>query len=129
MTLHKYTQEELDALPVVNGVKQCPTGDYTAILVFPERCRFGKGCSFEDGLTPFSWRAPYFAADRIGSESRKAYFFQDQNEIFWVRAGCFWGDENAFLAKLEADADNVKTAHYRAALALAKMVLTQEVER
>lgn len=46
MTLHRFTKEEFDALPVVNGRRQCPTGDYSAIKTFPERCSFaGDGAS------------------------------------------------------------------------------------
>ena len=44
--MRHYTQEEFDALPVVDGRKQCPTGDYSAIRNFPEQCVFGKRCSF-----------------------------------------------------------------------------------
>ena len=43
---HIYTQEEFDALPVVDGVKVCPTGDYSAIESFGDLCRFGEWCSF-----------------------------------------------------------------------------------
>jgi hypothetical protein len=32
--MKKYTQEEFDALPLVDGVRQCPTGDYTQIMNF-----------------------------------------------------------------------------------------------
>ena len=40
--MKKYTQEEFDAIPRdEQGVKQCPTGDYTAITRFGEGCRFG----------------------------------------------------------------------------------------
>ena len=41
-----YTQEEFDVLPVVDGYKQCPTGDYTQISHFGEGCSFGERCSF-----------------------------------------------------------------------------------
>ena len=45
--MKKYTQEEFDAIPVdENGIRHCPTGDYTAIDRFGEACRFGKCCSF-----------------------------------------------------------------------------------
>ena len=51
--MKKYTQSEFDAIPRnENGIKICPTGDYSAIkniseaCSFGERCSFGKGCSF-----------------------------------------------------------------------------------
>jgi hypothetical protein len=37
-------------MPIVGGVKQFPTGDYTAIRVFGERCKFENGCSFGDEM-------------------------------------------------------------------------------
>jgi hypothetical protein len=150
MTLHKYTQAEFDALPVFDGRKQCPTGDYTAIKAFGERCsfgercrfgagcsfgercsfgegcRFGAGCSFEDGKTPRTAN-PYMAFDRIGSENRKAYFFDFTDGVF-IRAGCFFGSEAEFVAKLERDDDAAKTAEYMAALALAKMRFARAIE-
>ena len=45
--MKKYTQEEFDAIPVdENGIRHCPTGDYTAIDRFGEGCSFGAACSF-----------------------------------------------------------------------------------
>ena len=41
----KYTQADFDALPTVNGYKQCPTGDYSAIRSFAY-CKFGAYCQF-----------------------------------------------------------------------------------
>ena len=47
--MKKYTQEEFDALPIdENGIKQCPTGDYSQIKEFPDWCSFGEGCTFID---------------------------------------------------------------------------------
>ena len=126
MTLHKYTQAEFDALPVVDGRKQCPTGDYTAIKAFGAGCSFGERCSFEDGKTPRTAN-PYMAFDRIGSENRKAYFFDFTDGVF-IRAGCFFGSEAEFIAKLERGDDAAKTAEYMAALALAKMRFAREIE-
>jgi len=36
-----FTQAEFDNLPVIDGVKQCPTGDYSSVRNFGERCVFG----------------------------------------------------------------------------------------
>jgi len=44
--VRKITQEEFDNFPVIDGRKQCPSGDYSEIKVFGGRCRFGEGCSF-----------------------------------------------------------------------------------
>ena len=44
--MKKYTQEEFDAFDVINGVRMCPTGDYSDINAFGEGCSFGVGCSF-----------------------------------------------------------------------------------
>ena len=45
--MKKYTQAEFDAIPVdENGIRHCPTGDYTAINRFGEACRFGECCRF-----------------------------------------------------------------------------------
>lgn len=56
-----YTQKQFNDLPVVNGRKQCPTGDYTRIKSFPEGCTFGEWCSFGQGcraISPF-WSFVY----------------------------------------------------------------------
>jgi hypothetical protein len=44
--MKKYTQEEFDNLDIVNGVRQCPTGDYSNIKIFGKQCSFGEDCSF-----------------------------------------------------------------------------------
>ncbi|MFR9206944.1 MAG: hypothetical protein ACLVKR_00870 [Lachnospiraceae bacterium] len=45
--MKKYTQEEFDNFEIdEDGNKICPTGDYTDIKAFGERCRFGKCCIF-----------------------------------------------------------------------------------
>ena len=47
MTLKVYTQEEVDAiLPDENGVRYFPTGDYSAIKDFGEKCVFAQLCIF-----------------------------------------------------------------------------------
>lgn len=63
--MKQYTQKEFDRFPVNDcGYKQCPSGDYTLITNFPNRCSFddlcyfGTGCSFGkqcsfDGLCYF----------------------------------------------------------------------------
>jgi len=46
MYLMKYTQEMFDAIPVVDGFKKCPTGDYSEIDKFPGLCVFKKDSLF-----------------------------------------------------------------------------------
>lgn len=43
--MKKYTQQEYDAMPIVDGLRQCPTGDYSQCEKF-DRASFGKGASF-----------------------------------------------------------------------------------
>ena len=44
--MKKYTQADFDAFEVIDGIKQCPSGDYSDIRVFGEDCSFGAWCSF-----------------------------------------------------------------------------------
>ena len=44
--MKKYTQADFDAFEVIDGIKQCPSGDYSDIRVFGESCSFGVCCSF-----------------------------------------------------------------------------------
>lgn len=44
--MKKYTQADFDAFEVIDGIKQCPSGDYSDIRVFGKKCSFGRGCSF-----------------------------------------------------------------------------------
>jgi len=46
--MKKYTQKDFDKFEVVNGIVQCPTGDYSSISVFAEYCSFAKRCSFAE---------------------------------------------------------------------------------
>ena len=169
-----YTQKDFESFEIIDGIKQCPSGDYSQISSFAERCSFAEGCSFaewcsfaercsfaegcsfakrcsfaegcsfaercsfakrcsfaegcsfaewcsfENKNRPKNYKSPFFAIDRIGSESRKAYFFNFEDGIH-VRAGCFFGNEKQFIEKLESDEDNAKTKIYKAALSLAKM--------
>jgi hypothetical protein len=49
--MKQYTQAEFDALEVVYGVRQCPTGDYRLVSSFGSGCSFGWGCRFGSGCT------------------------------------------------------------------------------
>ena len=47
----KITQQQFDSFPVIDGRKQCPTGDYSLISSFGKRCSFGEECSFGGGCS------------------------------------------------------------------------------
>lgn len=129
MKLKKYTQEEFDAFPVVDGWKMCPTGDYSLIKSFgngcnfSEWCSFGKGCSFGKWCR-FSERCSFgngcicefgkfqklATVGGFGSESRTTYFFLLDDGNVSVRCGCFAGT-------LEAWENKVKETHGDSAFA------------
>ena len=46
--MKKYTQADFDAFEVIDGIKQCPSGDYSDIQIFGDWCSFGRDCSFGD---------------------------------------------------------------------------------
>lgn len=79
------------------------------------------GCSYE-GLT----NSRYFACDRIGSKKRKTYFFAS-DEGLHVRAGCFFGTMDEFIARVkEVHGGTRYEKEYLAAAELAKMVLAED---
>ena len=125
--MKKYTQEEFDAIERDEyGIKNCPTGDYTAIKNFSEWCSFGERCSF-GALCSFEnervKNGTYFACDRIGREKRKTYFFKGDNGYF-VRAGCFFGTLDEFVERVKKVHTGTKfEREYLAAVELAKIVL------
>ena len=123
--MKKYTQEEFDAFDVINGVRMCPTGDYSDINAFGEGCSFGVGCSFGEGCSHEGLtNSTYFACDRIGSEKRKTYFFRSEEGLF-VRAGCFFGTMKEFENRVKEVHKSTKyEKEYMAAIMLAKIVLT-----
>lgn len=186
-----YTQEEFDRFEWDKyGRKICPSGDYSGIRNFPERCSFGEGCdfgewssfgdecrfgnissfgegcSFYDGSSfgercsfgegcifgekcsfgewssfgegchfgePCSFEngrvknGRYFACDRIGSVNRKTYFFADGENKMFVRAGCFFGALDKFVAKVKETHGGTKyERQYLSAVDLAKVVLLGE---
>ena len=159
--MKKYTQEEFDAMEIdENGYKICPSGDYTLIksfrercsfsercrfsydCSFSERCSFSENCSFDENCSFGKWcsfgeccrfdygcshegltNSTYFACDRIGSESRKTYFFKS-DEGYHVRAGCFFGTFDEFAKRVKKVHCGTKyEKEYLAAIELAKIVL------
>lgn len=104
---------------MIDGIKQCPSGDYSDIQVFSDRCSFGEECSFgkwcsfgEDcsfgeecsfeGKGEYIGDYPFLAfvgfGSRIGS---KVYFFNLQDGIY-VRCGCWLSDIAGFRERVKA---------------------------
>ena len=145
--MKKWTQEEVDQIiPGEYGVRHFPTGDYSGIKSFGERCsfgrgcsfgeccsfgercsfgkwcRFGRGCSFEAGRIS---NGRYVAVDRIGSAQRKAYFFKGDEGLF-VRAGCWFSSLEDFKARVrEVHSGTRHEREYLAACDLAEMMLEE----
>lgn len=53
--MKKYTQADFDAFEVIDGIKQCPSGDYSDIQIFGEWCSFGACCSFGRACSFGEW--------------------------------------------------------------------------
>ena len=111
--MKKYTQADFDAFEVIDGIKQCPSGDYSDIRVFGKRCSFGNRCSFGEGCSfgrgcSFEDKGEYIGdypflafvgfGSRIGS---KVYFFNLQDGIY-VRCGCWLSDIAWFRERVKA---------------------------
>ena len=109
--MKKYTQADFNAFEVIDGIKQCPSGDYSDIQIFGEWCSFGaccsfgKGCSFEDKgeyIGDYPFLAFVGFGSRIGS---KVYFFNLQDGIY-VRCGCWLSNIAGFRERVkEKNAD------------------------
>ena len=124
--MKKYTQADFDAFEVIDGIKQCPSGDYSDIQIFGEwcsfverclfgeqcsfgaccsfveRCLFGEQCSFEDKgeyIGDYPFLAFVGFGSRIGS---KVYFFNLQDGIY-VRCGCWLSDIAGFRERVKAE--------------------------
>ena len=129
--MKKYTQADFDAFEVIDGIKQCPSGDYSDIQIFGEWCSFGKccsfgeccsfgkccsfgracsfgeqcafgeGCSFED-KGEYIGDYPFLAFVGFGSRiGSKVYFFNLQDGIY-VRCGCWLSDIAGFRERVKA---------------------------
>ena len=114
--MRKYTQEEFDQFPADEcGYKQCPSGDYTLIQKFPERCSFGEWCNCEFG----EFKAMYTAGG-FGSEGRTTYFFHMADGGICVRCGCFAGT-------IDEWEDQVKKTHENGVLAKSYLLIGKAV--
>ena len=123
--MRQITQVEYDALPVVDGCRQCPGNtDYTLIREFGarssfgERSSFGKRCEFE-GKGRAKPGIPLLAFGGFGSEGRTTYAFDLESGI-WVRCGCFFGTLSEFRAKVRSTYG--EEGHGRIYLSLANVI-------
>ena len=99
------TQKEFDNFPVVDGYKQCPSGDYTKIKQFENDCSFGECCFFEgkciiENEHIIKNQCPLLIFSGFGSVRRTTYFFNCEDGI-WVRCGCFFGDIEQFRERVK----------------------------
>lgn len=133
--MKKYTQADFDAFEVIDGIKQCPSGDYSDIRVFGECCSFGEACSFGAWCSFGEWCSfgkwcsfgedcffgeecsfegkgeyigdyPFLAFVGFGSRiGSKVYFFNLQDGIY-VRCGCWLSNIAGFRERVkEKNAD------------------------
>ena len=129
--MKKYTQADFDAFEVIDGIKQCPSGDYSDVQIFGERCSFGEQCSFGKCCSFGEWCSfgkwcsfredcffgeecsfegkgeyigdyPFLAFVGFGSRiGSKVYFFNLQDGIY-VRCGCWLSDIARFRERVKA---------------------------
>jgi len=98
--MKKYTQKQFDNLPLdKRGIKQCPTGDYTAIYhfgkgcSFGERCSFGEWCSFGKGciaknpVWSFVYEPPFETQGKIYPPETTREYWQERLNI--DLSGCY----------------------------------------
>lgn len=109
-----YTQEEFYNFEVANGIKMCPTGDYSLIKIFGESCSFGEQCSFGESCS-FEGAVGIgseILQIRAGSEMRTSIAFNLDTGIF-IRSGCFLGTLDEFINKVkETHIDNKHAKAY-----------------
>ena len=106
--MKKYTQSDFDNFEVdENGYKICPSGDYTQISSFGERCSFGEGCSFGVGCS-FGERCSFGEGCSFGvgcSFGERCSFGE----------GCSFGERCSFGAGCSFENGAVKNGRYVAA--------------
>ena len=136
--LHVYTQDEFDALPIIDGRRKCPTGDYTKIksfgkccsfgkwcslgesCSFGKCCSFGKSCSFENGFEAKSG-LPFVACGYIGSRQDTTYLYNFVTGLH-IRCGCWFGPIDEFQDRVASVHGDTKYGkQYQLAIQLAKV--------
>ena len=138
MSIHIYTQEEFDNLPIIDGIKQCPTGDYSIIRSFAKGCSFAERCSFAKGCSFGEWcsfaegcrfakgcrfendyeaknNMPFIQGGYLGSRNATLYIYNFKQGIY-VRAGCWFGTIEEFKERICKVYDNENKYHKQYAL-------------
>ena len=114
--MEKYTQKKFDAFKSDEyGYKICPTGDYTQIKNFGERC----SCEFGE----FSKMLTFGG---FGSEARTTYFFLLTSKALYVRCGCFQGTYDEWINKVQETHHNSKFARAYLAAGEAVKIMCEE---
>jgi hypothetical protein len=118
--MKQFTQEEFNNFEIIDGRRQCPTGDYSLIKSFGECCSFGERCSFES-LKFDKIKQPYFIRiNNIGSRCDGCCIYNSDSGIY-VRSGCYFGSEAYFLQRVkETHKGNQFERQYILAVELAK---------
>lgn len=135
--MKKYSRAAFKKFEVVNGIRQCPSGDYSGIDEFAERCSFGAGCSFGERCNFGEWcsfgeRCSLEGVESIrilqigpiGSRGGTTLFIKHKDGVR-IRCGCFCGEMPEFAARVElTHSQNVHwLREYRGAIEYAKLVL------
>ncbi len=122
--MQKFTQADFDKFEVINGVVQCPTGDYSLINTFAKFCSFAVGCSFAERCS-FAKFCSVVNHDLSGFKMRQMSGLGDYGRMlylwctddgFFVQAGCFFGSESDFVtavtAKYSADHKYIRAIEF-----------------
>lgn len=108
--MERYTEKDLETFERDEwGRLICPSGDYTQVRDFPERCSFAELCIFEKNLYFDGILYPDKSVVKIYSISSRdgcAYFSNKASGIY-VACGRFYGTIDEFEAKVnETHANN-----------------------
>ena len=99
--MKKYTQQEFEEIIRDEyGIKNCPTGDYTAIRSFGEGCSFGKGCSAKSPFWSFVYEPPFETTGKIYPTASARKYWQARLNL--DLSGCY-GDIEKVVAPLIPD--------------------------
>ena len=130
----RITQKEFNALPVIDGVRQCPSNtDYSLIKSFGEWCSFGERCSFGEGCSfgeLCSFGGSVFKNKRIVQihsigESGGISIWRGADGVDRFQVGCRFGDEKAISeAVREKYGEN---SLYQDGIKLLKRIMDKEV--
>lgn len=63
--MKKYTQAEFDNFEIIDGIKQCPSGDYSEIKKFAEWCSFAEWCKAISPFWSFLYEIPMETIGKI----------------------------------------------------------------